>query len=1177
MSDFVHLHVHSEFSLLDGACRIANMAKTLKDMGQSAIAITDHGVMYGAIDFYKEMKKEGIKPIIGCELYVAQRTRHDRVYELDGNHYHLVLLCKNQIGYKNLIKLCSLGFTEGFYIKPRVDFELISQYSEGLICLSACLAGEVQQLLLNGNYEGAKQCALKYDELFGRGNYYLEIQDHGIEEQQAVNPLMIKLSKETGIPLVATNDAHYERAEHAYMHDVLLCIQTQKSFDDERRMRFSGSEFYLKSEDEMRRLFPNAPEAIENTAKIAQMCNLDFEFGKYHLPEFKLPPGKGDAFDYLTEITLEGFEKLYENPDESQKERLNYELEMIKKMGFVEYFLIVGDFISYAKSKEIPVGPGRGSGAASMVAYCLGITGVEPLEFNLPFERFINPERISMPDFDIDFCPTRRQEVIDYVIDKYGADHVAQIITFGTMAARGAVRDVGRVIGMPIPEVDLIAKLVPFELKMTLDKALKSSPELKRYYDDDPRVKNLIDTARQIEGMPRNASTHAAGVIIAAAPVDEFVPLAKGDKGTVTQYVMGTLEELGLLKMDFLGLRNLTTIKDTVDMVNAQGGNLDIDKIDLNDKAVYEMIGKGQTGGLFQMESSGMTSVAIGGKPDSIEDLSAIIALFRPGPMQYIPTYIANKTSGKKIKYDHPMLEPILSVTYGCMIYQEQIMEIFKVLAGYSLGRADVVRRAMSKKKFDVLEAEREIFINGNEKEGIVGCASNGVPAGVANSLFDKMLDFANYAFNKPHSVCYAMIAYQTAYLKYHYPHMYMAALLTSVLGNTDKVVEYITQCKEMNISILPPDINESKVNFTVVGENIRFGLGSVKNVGTKIVENLVQEREQNGEFLSLEDFCTRMAQYDINKRVLEGLIKCGAFDSTGAKRSQLMAMYMSVLDSVTADKKKNIEGQVNLFADLDRKAPPTPRPDIPEYSKRELLSMERETCGLYLSGHPMEALQPLAEQIGAVSVRKILNQLEESEDGEIRDGVYITMAGIISSVKLRLTKKQTNMANIVMEDISGTVELMAFDNVISTSGGHLIADSAIIAYGRLSAREDESPKLICDEILPLSEEYVKQYKARKVRAKNAPSRASFGISAKPPQQPQVMIYLKVSDENDERLPKLSELTAQFPGQCPLLLRPQDKENVTVAYGKVAYSDSLAEKLRDIFGKDGVFIKTPSK
>ena len=1142
MTPFVNLHLHTEYSLLDGACRIDALMERLKELGQTACAITDHGVMYGCVDFYKAAKKAGIKPIIGCELYVAPRTRFDRVYELDSDAFHLVLLCKSMEGYRHLIKLCSAGFTEGFYNKPRVDWDLLQQHHEGLVCLSACLAGQVQQLLLHGNYAAAKECALRYDALFGRGNYYLELQDHGIPEQKQVNAGLLDIHRETGIPLVCTNDCHYLRREDAEMHDVLLCIQTGKTLEDQNRLKFQGTEFYVKSGDEMAQLFPEAPEALENTCRIAEMCQMDFVFGKYHLPAFQLPAGETDARHYMERLCWEGFQQRYPDGPEDYRARLRYELDMIARMGFVEYFLIVGDFVNYAKRQGIPVGPGRGSGAGSMAAYCMRITDVDPMRYNLYFERFINPERVSMPDFDIDFCPRRRQEVIDYVTEKYGKDHVAQIVTFGTMAARAVVRDVGRVMSMPYAEVDMVAKLVPQELKMTLEKALKVSPELKCYYDDDPRVKNLLDMARKIEGMPRNCSTHAAGVIIAAAPVNEYVPLSRSDQGVVCQYVMTTLEELGLLKMDFLGLRNLTVLDDARKMIQADGGQLDWEHLDYDDPAVFEMLGKGQTSGVFQMESSGMTDVAVRLKPKSIEDVTAIIALFRPGPMQYIDEYIRCSKDPSAVHYAHPLLAKVLSVTYGCIVYQEQVMEIFRLLAGYSLGKADMVRRAMSKKKMDVLKAERESFVRGNPAEGICGCAANGVPEEVANGIFDQLLDFANYAFNKAHAVCYAVVAYQTAYLKYHYPKEYMAALLTSVLGQNGKVAEYIEQCRGLGVTVLPPDINESRADFSVAGDNIRFGLGSVKNVGVGFIDELVREREKGGRFVSFQDFCQRMSAGDLNKRVLESLIRCGAFDSLGAKRAALLRVYESVLDSAAADSKRNLEGQMDLFGQLQSTFQPVLQlPEVEEFSRRELLAMERETCGLYLSGHPMEELRPLAREVNAIPVGKLFQAVASGEDPYLQDGKFVTVAGMVASLKFKLTKKQTQMAYVTLEDASGSMELMVFEKALTAGAPWLQQDAAIIAYGRISAREDEDPKLMVDEVYPLNEQYAFRYGEIRLAQKNRrqaqrPQAAAFEEA--PAQEPPAgagesgrTLWIKMSSLLDARMDPVQQALRAFPGK----------------------------------------------
>ena len=1184
MTPFVHLHLHTEYSLLDGACRLGPLMERVKELGQTAVAITDHGVMYGCVDFYKAAKKAGVKPIIGCELYVAPRTRFDKVYELDYEPWHLVLLCKNMTGYQNLIKLCSAGFTEGFYNKPRIDWDLLQQHSEGLICLSACLAGEVQNLLMHGNYDAAREVALKYDALFGRGSYYLELQDHGIPEQKAINSGLLALHKETGIPLVCTNDAHYLRREDHEMHDVLLCIQTGKTLEDENRMRFSGTEFYVKSGDEMAALFPEAQEALANTVKIAEMCDFDFVFGKYHLPAFQLPEGETDARAYMEKLCWEGFARRYPDGSEEYRDRLRYELDMIAQMGFVEYFLIVADFVNYAKSQGIPVGPGRGSGAGSMAAYCMKITDVDPMRYSLFFERFINPERVSMPDFDIDFCPRRRQEVIDYVTRKYGEDHVAQIVTFGTMAARAVVRDVGRVMDMPYAEVDMVAKAVPQELKMTLDKALQVSPELKRYYEDDPRIKNLLDMARKIEGMPRNCSTHAAGVIIAAAPVDQYVPLSRGDQGTVCQYVMTTLEELGLLKMDFLGLRNLTIIDDALKLIAQSGKTLDWEHLDYNDQAVFDMIGKGQTGGVFQMESAGMTDVAVRLKPHSVEDITAIVALFRPGPMQYIDTYIQRKHDPSSIKYEHPLLEQVLSITYGCIVYQEQVMEIFRLLAGYSLGKADMVRRAMSKKKFDVLEAERQNFVFGNPAENICGCAANGVPEQVANHIFDEMLDFANYAFNKAHAVCYAVVAYQTAWLKYHYPKEYMAALLTSVLGQNAKVAEYIEQAKELGVTVLPPDINESNADFAVAGDNIRFGLGSVKNVGVGLIEKLVGERKANGPFRDFHDFCKRMSAYDLNKRVLENLIRCGAFDSMGVRRSQLLKVYEGVLDAESSATKRNLEGQIDLFAEFQQEsAPPVATlPDVPEFSRRELLNMERETCGLYLSGHPMEELKPLALKVHAVPIGRLVQAVADGSDDMLQDGQYVTLAGVVMTLKVKLTKKQTNIAYVTLEDTTGSLELLVFEKALVAAGPYLQPDQAVIVHGRISVREEEEPKLMVDEVFPLNEAYAESYMENRrsrdcggfnrARTQKSASQQTAASARTAPVDDGRTLWLRVSCQQDARFDIICDALNRCPGnQKAILYVLQGKQRL--AWQKGVDIEAAHMELAPVIGGENAIIK----
>ena len=947
---FAHLHVHTEYSLLDGACRIGGMMDRVKELGQTAIAITDHGVMYGCIDFYKAAKAAGVKPIIGCEVYVTRRGMEDRVHGIDNDPYHLVLLCENRTGYENLCKMVSEAFINGFYGKPRVDLALLEKHHEGLIALSACLAGAIPQYLLEEDYENAKAYAVNLARIFGEGNFYLELQDHGIDEQRPVNQGVMRIARETGLPLVATNDAHYLRKEDAAMQDVLMCIQMGKTVDDEHRMKFQTEEFYLKSEDEMRQLFPNCEEAIENTQRIADRCNLEFVFNEYHLPAFPVPAGYTNE-EYFRKLCYDGFAERYADPPESYKERLEYEIGVISRMGYVNYYLIVWDFIRYAKENDIPVGPGRGSGAASIVAYCMHITEVDPMQYALIFERFLNPERVSMPDFDTDFCMERRGEVIEYVTRKYGADHVAQIATFGTMAARGAIRDVGRALNFTYAETDVVAKLVPTTLHITLDEALKVSPKLKEMYDTDERVKLLIDTARALEGMPRNTSTHAAGVVITAQPVCDYVPLSRNDDTIVTQYTMTTIEELGLLKMDFLGLRNLTVIKDAEEQIKKFNPEFSMAKIPDDDPETFAMLAEGKTQGVFQLESQGMTGVCVGMKAGSIEDITAIVALYRPGPMDSIPKFIENKLNHRKVTYKTPLLEPILKVTYGCIVYQEQVIEIFRSLGGYTMGQADNIRRAISKKKMKVIEEERKVFVYGDREKGIPGCIAKGVSEAVAQSIYDEIVAFANYAFNKAHAVCYAVVSYQTAYLKCHYPKQYMAALMTSLLDSTDKVSGYIAACKDMGIPVLPPDINRSEDHFTVEGDAIRFGLGAVKNVGHGLIRS-VSAKRKDGDFKSLEDFLQRMGEGELNKRAVENFIKCGAMDCFGNHRSELLAVYDTMMDSIATSRKKNLEGQMGLFALLedDEPAASIPIPKLQEMKRADLMAMEKETTGIYIS-----------------------------------------------------------------------------------------------------------------------------------------------------------------------------------------------------------------------------------
>ncbi|HHU05609.1 MAG TPA: DNA polymerase III subunit alpha [Clostridiales bacterium] len=1151
---FVHLHVHSEYSLLDGACRIEGLIEKAKELGQSAVAITDHGVMYGVIDFYKAAKKRGIKPIIGCEVYVAPRRRQDMEYGIDSNIYHLVLLCKNETGYRNLCYLVSSAFTEGFYMKPRIDMELLRSHSGGLVALSACLAGEIPQLLLNGSYEQAKSKALEMRGIFEEDSFYLELQDHKIAEQRTVNEGLLRLSKETGIPLVLTNDVHYLTKSDAYNQDVLLCIQTGKAVDETDRMRFETEEFYLKSEDEMRALFPDSPEAADNTAKIAEMCNLDFEFNKYHLPKFKVPDGR-DAYEYLTELCLKGFKKRYGEGVEDIKKQLFYELEMINKMGFTDYFLIVSDFIAFAKGRGIPVGPGRGSAAGSVVSYCLEITDVDPIKFNLYFERFLNPERISMPDIDIDFCINRRAEVIDYVKEKYGADHVAQIITFGTMKAKQAVRSVAKALSFSFAEENEIAKMIPDELGMTLERAVKLPP-LKEKYEEDERIRQLIDTAMALENMPKDTSTHAAGVVITKMPVHEYVPLAlsKKDNSIATQYTMTTLEELGLLKMDFLGLRNLTVIDMAERLIRKTKTDFSVKNIPYDDAKVYEMLSAGKTSGVFQMESAGITSVCMGIRPKSIEDVTAIIALYRPGPMDSIPRFIESKHNPDKVFYKHPMLRDILEVTYGCIVYQEQVIDIFRKLAGFSLGQADMIRRAMSKKKHDEIQRERKTFIYGDESRGIPGAVANGVPESVAGSIYDEILDFANYAFNKAHAVSYAMITYQTAYLKCHYPKEYMAALLSSVLGDTTKIAEYTAECKENGIKLLPPDVNESEDNFTVSGDNIRYGLAAVKNIGVGFIKAVMEERDRGGRFKSFEDFCERMYGADINKRAVESLIKAGAFDSMGYKRSQLLRLCSQVIDNIADSRRRNVEGQLDLFGggETDTAVINVEMPDIPEFSSYELMSMEKEVTGLYLTGHPMDDYAAAARKAGAVPIGRIIEDFA-SEEGNtrFRDEQVVTVAGVIVSYRTKTTKNNSLMAYVGVEDNTAAMEVLVFQRVLVECGGYIKVNSPVLVTGRISARDDKPPQLMCDNIRPLG--------------------ALNGDIATPSEPESKKLYLKLPGENSEEFIKTKRVLNMFVGNTPVVLYFEDtkKKKGTAC----VLHEALLEELKTILGEKNVVVK----
>ncbi len=1147
---FTHLHLHTEYSLLDGACRIEQLVQRVKALGQTSVAITDHGVMYGVIDFYRACKAAGVKPIIGCEVYVAPRTRFDRVHELDGSARHLVLLCRNEEGYRNLSYMVSMAFTEGFYIKPRIDMDLLRAHSKGLVALSACLAGEIPRRLRNGDYEGAKAHALEMRELFGEDGYYLEIQDHRIPEQQAVIAGIMRLSRETGIPMVATNDCHYLTREDAAMQDVLMCVQMGKLVEDADRMRFETDEFYVKSEEEMRALFPNCPEAIDNTQRVADLCHVEFEFGKYHLPEFRLPQGETDGDAYFEKLCWKGFEQRYPSGGPELKDRLSYEMGVIRQMGFVDYFLIVSDFIGYAKGHGIPVGPGRGSGAGSMVAYCLRITDVDPIKYGLIFERFLNPERVTMPDIDIDFCIRRRQEVIDYVSRKYGEDHVVQIVTFGTMKAKAAIRDVGRVLNFPYAEVDNIAKQVPFDLKMTLDKALVLSKGLSDLYNGDERVKELVDMARKIEGMPRNASTHAAGVVITKRPVYEYVPLATNDGQPVTQYTMTTIEELGLLKMDFLGLRNLTVLDDAVKMVQKEIPGFKLEDIPDDDMAVYQMLSEGKTSGVFQMESAGMTGVGVGLKPKSIEDICAIIALYRPGPMDSIPRFLACAQDPTKVTYKHPLLEPILSNTYGCIVYQEQVIEIFRKLAGYSLGQADMVRRAMSKKKEKDVQRERQSFIHGDPKRGIPGCQANGIPAAVAESIYDEINDFAHYAFNKSHSLAYAIVAYQTAWFKCRHPREYMAALLTSVLDSQDKVAEYISECRENGIALLPPDINESETAFTVSGENIRFGLAALKGVGAGFTAAVLAERDKGGPFRSFQEFCARMYDAELNKRVLDSLIRSGCFDSLGCRRSQLMKVHEQVVDAIARDRKKNLEGQFDLFGGGgDSLSVPTVLlPDIPEFSPVELMSMEKETTGLYLSGHPMDEYRKEAVKFGAVPISAVMAAGEEDRASPWGAAQRVTLAGVVASVRTKTTKNNTLMAYVMLEDATGAMELLCFSRTLTESGAYLKANLPVVVTGRVSIRDEKAPQLMVDQVIPLSG-------ARKLPAAAGENQA---------------LWIKLPD-GGERFTWLKTLLSMFPGEAPVIVYLADQRRKLQTH--CLHHEALLDELRETLGEKNVVLK----
>lgn len=1157
MENFAHLHVHTEYSLLDGACRIPVLVARAKELGQQSLAITDHGVMYGVIDFYKECKKQGIRPVIGCEVYVAPRTRFDKVHRIDTSPYHLVLLCKNAAGYQNLIAMVSKASIEGFYSKPRVDLELLRTYHEGLICLSACLAGQIPRRLLERDYDAAKETALLYRDIFGPENYYLEVQDHGILEQKQILPDLYRLSEETGIPLVATNDVHYIRQEDHRAQSILVCIQTNHTVNDKSDMEFQTQEFYLKSRAEMEALFADHPEALDNTVKIAEQCQLDFTFGVTKLPFYKAPTDE-DNVTYFKRMCYEGMVRHYgEHPQKQIRDRLEYELGVIIQMGYVDYYLIVYDFIHYAKTHDIPVGPGRGSGAGSLCAYCIGITGIDPIRYNLLFERFLNPERVSMPDFDIDFCYEKRQQVIDYVVAKYGADHVAQIITFGTMAARGAIRDVGRAMAVPYAQVDAVAKLVPNELHMTLDKALTASKDLKQQYDTDSTIHELIDMARKLEGMPRHASTHAAGVVITRDPVDTYVPVQKNEEAILTQFPMTTLEELGLLKMDFLGLRTLTVISDAEKMIRRYQPDFSISQIPPDDEKVFQMLSAGLTEGVFQFESGGMRNVLVGLRPESIEDLIAVISLYRPGPMDSIPKYIENRHHPEKVTYKHPKLASILDVTYGCIVYQEQVMQICRELAGFSYGRADLVRRAMSKKKADVMQQERQNFIYGlYDEDGtcqVKGCVHNGVSEEIASDIFNEMSSFASYAFNKSHAAAYAVVAYQTAYLKCHYPKEFMAALLTSVLDSTSKVASYIDECARLKIPVLPPDIAQSGMGFTVSDEGIRFGLLAIKNLGRSVIADVIREREA-APFQNFNDFCERMHGRDLNRRAMESLIKCGAFDRMNPNRRQLLAGYEAISSSLDAVKEKNLDGQLGFFDTMAGTAREEyVFPDVEDFPFMERLNLEKEVTGMYLSGHPLGEYADLIPKLGTAKISHVA--LEEY------DNKQVDILCIVSARQSKATRSGDTMAFLTVEDTTGAMEVLVFPKILQRYGQLLTVGSVVVLSGRISVREEEDAKLLCEKAVTIQDRLAWR-SGSPVRKPNA----GAGSGKRPG------LYLRIPSRQGKEMEKAQNLLEIFEGTTPVYVFFQDTQKVGLAPRSmwVFPNDVLLGQLTEILGEGNV-------
>ena len=1145
-NNFVHLHLHTEYSLLDGACRIDRLIDHVKSIGQSAVAITDHGVMYGCVDFYKKCKKEGVKPIIGCEVYVSTRGMTDKVHRVDG-YFHLVLLCKNKTGYQNLIKLVSHGFIDGFYTKPRVDHELLKKHSEGLICLSACLAGEIPRALVADDIEKAREVALFYKEIFGE-DFYIELQDHGIEDQQKILPKLISLARELDIPMVATNDCHYIKQEDAKMQYALICVQTNKTLTDPDTLEFETEEFYVKTGEEMYNLFGYVQEACENTVKIAEKCNFDYEFGVTKLPKYRAPDGS-DNYDFFVRLCNEGLRKHYKEITPEIQARLDYEISVISKMGFVNYYLIVYDFINYAKTHDIPVGPGRGSGAASLCAYCMGITSIDPLKYNLLFERFLNPERVSMPDFDVDFCYEKRQQVIDYVIDKYGADHVAQIITFGTMLARGAIRDIARVLTIPYAVADKVAKLIPNEPKMTIAKALTISKEMENLYNTDPQIKELIDLALKVEGMPRHASTHAAGVVITDLAAEEYVPLQSNEGQIVTQFPMTTIEELGLLKMDFLGLRTLTVIDHCAKMVKQVNPDFDIERIPHNDKKVFDMLTQGDTTGVFQFESEGMRSVLMRLKPVDIEDLIAVISLYRPGPMDSIPTFIANRHNPANISYKHPMLEKILNVTNGCIVYQEQVMQICREMAGYSYGQADIVRRAMGKKKADVMEKERGHFIE--------GCKSNGVSEAIATDIFNEMTSFASYAFNKAHAAAYAFVAYQTAYLKAHYPKQFMAAMITSIIENSAKILEYTQECQRLNIQILPPDINKSFSDFTVEGDDIRYGLAAIKNVGKSFTELVCREREENGDFTGFYDFCKRMANKDFNKRAIESLIKVGAFDAFPAKRRQLFTSFEAVQKSILQEVKSNLEGQLDLFAlsmdtresnykiNNDYNYPP-----CSEFEPYEIVTFEKTLAGIYLSGHPLDNYKEYSKNISTCNISRLT-----SEGNEVYDNTVQTIVATIVKCRNHTTKKNDIMCFATVEDLTGTMDVILFPKVLDTTSANMLENDVVIIKGRVSLKDD-SATLVAENVWDINSDDAKAMLNNKTQKGNG-------------------LYIRFKNKNVQSLGRVRQILEEYNGHMPVYFYFEEEKQKLLAPEKlwVYENHDMFSRIELIVGQGNIAYK----